>query len=127
MGAYDGARQFVRQHDANGDGYVSQHEIPDRMSDEFDDVDRDSDGYTNLEEYINEVGAWPAPRPITWTGGTGRYALNQNWDTWQPTHFDEVRINSGTATIDAYCSSYSGMARWLLVVTSKCAPPSVLT
>jgi hypothetical protein len=63
--------------------------------------DFDSDGYTNLEEYINEVGAWPAPRPITWTGGSGRYALNQNWDTWQPSRFDELRINSGTATVDA--------------------------
>ena len=63
--------------------------------------DFDTDGYTNLEEYINEVGAWPAPRAITWTGGTGRYALNQNWDTWQPSHFDEVRMNNGTATVDA--------------------------
>ncbi len=64
-------------------------------------ADFDTDGYTNLEEYINEVGAWPAPQPISWTGGTGRYALNQNWNTWQPSRFDEVRINSGTATVDA--------------------------
>jgi hypothetical protein len=63
--------------------------------------DYDSDGYTNLEEYVNEVGAWPAPRPISWTGGNGRFALNANWNTWQPSHFDEVRINVGTATVDA--------------------------
>ena len=31
--------------------------------------DFDSDGYTNLEEYLNETGAWPAPRAIDWTGG----------------------------------------------------------
>jgi pectate lyase len=63
--------------------------------------DYDTDGYTNLEEYLNEAGAWPAPRAITWTGGNGRFALNQNWDTWQPSRFDEVHVSGGTSTVDA--------------------------
>jgi len=63
--------------------------------------DYDNDGYTNLEEYLNYAGAWPALRPITWAGGNGRFALNQNWDTWQPSQYDEAHIDNGTATIDA--------------------------
>ena len=63
--------------------------------------DFDTDGYTNLEEYINEAGAWPAPRAITWSGGSGRYALNANWDTWQPSHFDEVHVDAGAPIVDA--------------------------
>jgi pectate lyase len=64
--------------------------------------DFDADGYTNLEEYINELAEWPAPRPILWSGGAGRYELINNWDIrWQPSRHDEARINSGRATIDS--------------------------
>jgi hypothetical protein len=65
-------------------------------------ADFDNDGYSDLEEYINELGAFPAPKPIVWTGGTQRYARIQNWDIpFQPSRFDTVLINSGTATVDA--------------------------
>src|SRR5688572_16753425 len=57
--------------------------------------DFDSDGYSNVEEYLNEAGATPAPRAIGWIGGTSRYALNANWDTWQPSRFDTVNVNAG--------------------------------
>src|SRR5688572_1855952 len=63
--------------------------------------DFDADGYSNIEEYVNEVGAFPAPRAITWNGGNGRYALNGNWDTWQPSRFDTVNVDAGKATVDA--------------------------
>jgi hypothetical protein len=63
--------------------------------------DYDTDSYTNLEEYLNEAGAWPAAAPISWIGGVGRFALNSKWDAWQPSRFDEVRITSSAATIDA--------------------------
>ncbi|MBC7782839.1 MAG: hypothetical protein H7144_03285, partial [Burkholderiales bacterium] len=63
--------------------------------------DFDSDGYSDLEEYINEVGAFPASSAITWAGGSGRFALTSNWDiSWQPSRFDTVKINSGIATVD---------------------------
>ncbi|MCJ7545068.1 MAG: hypothetical protein MUP47_11005, partial [Phycisphaerae bacterium] len=63
--------------------------------------DYDNDGYTNIEEYLNELAAWPAPKPIIWTGGTaGRYELITNWDIpWQPTLYDQAEINSGKATV----------------------------
>ena len=65
--------------------------------------DFDSDGYTNIEEYINDVGAFPAPQAIVFSGATNsRYAQITNWDIkWQPSRFDEAQINSGTVTVDA--------------------------
>jgi hypothetical protein len=63
--------------------------------------DYDNDGFTNLEEYLADMAAWPAPKPIVWTGGTaGRYELITNWDIpWQPTLYDQAEINSGKATV----------------------------
>jgi len=70
--------------------------------------DFDADGYTNLEEYLNEVAAFPAPKPIVWTGGTGRYELIGNWDIpWQPSRYDAVQINTGKATV-AYLGQEAG-------------------
>lgn len=64
--------------------------------------DFDADGYTDLEEYLQELTAWPAPTAAVFTGSTGRYALQTNWDTaWQPSRFDTVQVNSGTVTVDA--------------------------
>lgn len=66
--------------------------------------DFDSDGYTDLEEYINDLGAWPAPGPIVFTNGNGngRYAQIGNWgNIWQPSRFDTARIDAGTVTVDA--------------------------
>jgi pectate lyase len=65
--------------------------------------DFDADGYTNLEEYLHELAAWPAPKPAVFSSGTtARYALSSTWDTvWQPSRFDGVQINSGTVTVDA--------------------------
>ena len=88
-------------------------------------TDVDSDGYVNLQEYVDEVGAFPAPTPLTYSGAangpTARFALITNWKTsdvvvpvappnnpiiyagtnWQPSRFDEARINNGTVLVDA--------------------------
>lgn len=66
-------------------------------------LDFDADGYTNVEEYLNELGAFPAPAPIQWTGTTNaRYAAISNWNIpFQPSRFDTVLINAGTANVDA--------------------------
>ena len=69
--------------------------------------DFDGDGYTNLEEYINEIAEWPAPRAIV-RSGDGRYERIDGWDIeWQPSRHDEARIVSGTTTIDSV-GQYAG-------------------
>lgn len=87
-----------------GDGMPSWWEVlhglnPDARD---DGGDFDSDGYTNLEEYLNEVAEWPAPGAIVFNGGSNRYALITNWNlVWQPSKYDVAKINSGTAIVDA--------------------------
>jgi pectate lyase len=73
--------------------------------------DFDNDGYTNLEEYLNELAEWPAPNSIAFNGATnGRYAQITNWDAnpdstriqnWQPSKYDTAVINGGTVAVDA--------------------------
>jgi hypothetical protein len=65
--------------------------------------DFDTDGYTNLEEYLNETAEWPAPKPLVFNAATNnRYAQITNWDIkWQPSKYDEAQINSGTVVLDA--------------------------
>jgi len=65
--------------------------------------DFDSDGYTNLEEYLNDIGAFPAVAPLEFNGGTSnRFAQAVNWAfDWQPSRLDTAVINSGTVVVDA--------------------------
>lgn len=73
--------------------------------------DFDNDGYTNLEEYLNDIAAWPAPGPIIFDASTNnRYAQITNWDSnpdpnsdlpWQPSRYDTAVINAGTVVVDA--------------------------
>jgi pectate lyase len=94
------AANWDTDHDGMPDAWESKHTLnPNLATDRNNDFD--TDGFTNLEEYLNEVGASPAPTPIAWNGSNGRFALNQNWSVWQPSRFDDVRINSGTSTVDA--------------------------
>ena len=76
-----------------GDGMPTywelQHGLDPNVRDDTGDFD--NDGYTNLEEYLNDVAAWPAPQPIVFNGATNsRYAHITNWDIhaagqpWQP-------------------------------------------
>lgn len=74
--------------------------------------DFDLDGYTNLQEYLDEIGAFPAPAPIVFNGSTNnRYAQITNWKTddggitagsyWQPSRFDLAVVSGGTVVVDA--------------------------
>jgi hypothetical protein len=101
-----GAAPFNRpaDWDTDGDGmpdtWEKAHGLNPNVADNNGDFD--SDGYTNLEEYINEIAAWPAPQPIGFNGATNnRYAQITNWDIrWQPSKYDQVQINSGAAVVD---------------------------
>jgi hypothetical protein len=94
------AANWDTDHDGMPDAWETERGLnPSLATDRNSDYD--TDGYTNLEEYLNEAGAWPAAAPISWNGGVGRFALHAKWDAWQPSRFDEVRIASGTATVDA--------------------------
>ncbi len=100
--------------DTDGDGMPDSWELqrglnPNLASD--GKLDYDSDQYSNVEEYLNEVGAFPAPSPIAFTGATSsRFALCTNFDAnpdpaqvsnWQPSRFDTVTIDGAHAVVDA--------------------------
>ena len=83
---------------------------------------------------MDEVGAFPAPTPLTYVGAasgpTARFALITNWKTndlvepvaspdppiihagtnWQPSRFDEAQINGGTVAVDAV-GQHAGILR----------------
>jgi hypothetical protein len=90
------------------------------------------DGYTNLEEYLNEVAAWPAIAALQFTGAKNRrYAEITNWTIapspnhtgtkktayWQPSRYDVAQITAGTVTVDAVGQH----ARVLEIASSKAA------
>jgi hypothetical protein len=89
--------------DADGmpDAWEKTHGLNPSTADNNGDFD--TDGYTNLEEYINEIAAWPAPQPVSFNGSTNnRYAQITNWDIrWQPSRYDQAQINSGSVVVDA--------------------------
>lgn len=63
--------------------------------------DFDDDGYTDLEEYLNDIAAFKAAGPLEFDGD-GRYADWRNWARrWAPSRVDQVRVGSGTAVVDA--------------------------
>ncbi len=121
-----GAAPYARgvdwdQEAGGGDGMPTWWEIEHGLDPLANDNngDFDDDGYTNLEEYLNDVAAWPAPAPIQFNGATSsRYALIQNWavrgvaipiqgkgtvttsSNWQPSRYDEVQIG-GSAVVDS--------------------------
>ena len=91
---------FDTDRDGMPDTWEIEHGLEPTVADNNGDFD--ADGYTNLEEYINELGEWPAPRVILWSGGDGRYEQINNWDIkWQPSRYDVAQINSGTVTINS--------------------------
>ncbi|MCA9260553.1 MAG: hypothetical protein KDA61_15175 [Planctomycetales bacterium] len=102
-----GAAPFARDvnWDSDGDGmpnaWEKAHGLPTDLANNNGDFD--ADGYTDLEEYLNDLAAWPAPKPLEFVGGVdSRYARTENWDIpWQPSRFDEVRLGAGEAIVDA--------------------------
>jgi hypothetical protein len=85
------------------DAWERDHGLdPTNAADRNDDFD--TDGYTNLEDYLNEIGGFKAVQPIVWdnTLGNDRYAQIENWDiAFQPSRLDIAVIRSGTAIVDA--------------------------
>jgi pectate lyase len=92
---------FDTDQDGMPDAWERKHNLNPAVAENNGDFD--ADGYTNLEEYINELAEWPAPQPIVFNGATNnRYAQITNWDIrWQPSKYDLARINSGTMVVDA--------------------------
>lgn len=97
-----------------GDGMPTYWELEHGLNPNIrDDAgDFDDDGYTNLEEYLNEIAAWPAPNAIVFNNakGDGRFEHILNWDAnpeagseqpWQPSRFDTAIIDNGNVTIDS--------------------------
>ena len=95
------AANWDTDQDGMPDYWEDQHNLNPGVADNIGDFD--ADGYTNIEEYINDVGAFPAVQPIVFNAATNsRYAEITNWDIpFQPSRFDEAQINGGTVTVDA--------------------------
>ena len=91
--------------DTDGDGmpnaWEQQHGLP--VDSANNNGDFDADGYTDLEEYLNDVAAWPAPVPLVFAGSTNaRYAEITNWQIpWQPSCYDVAVLTNGSMTVDA--------------------------
>ncbi|HTQ40128.1 MAG TPA: dockerin type I domain-containing protein [Pirellulales bacterium] len=94
--------------DTDGDGMPDIWEKsmglnPNSAADATQDVN--GSGYVNLQQYLDEIGAFAAPGVITFTGSSGgNYASILNWHVastdssgvnWQPTRLDAAQINSG--------------------------------
>ena len=108
--------------DTDGDGMPDAWEIAHGLNPNVanNNGDFDNDGYTDLEEYLNEIAAWPAPGTILFTGeNNNRYARIFNWRVngvavnvanlgnlttfsfWQPSRYDSVLVSNQTAIVDA--------------------------
>jgi hypothetical protein len=99
---------FDTDSDGMPDEWETAHGFNPSVAD--DKGDADCDGYTNLEEYLNELAAWPATAELIFEGTRSvRYAEIQNWRVrgapatavWQPSAYDTAVIARGTAVIDA--------------------------
>ncbi|QDV77739.1 PEP-CTERM sorting domain-containing protein [Botrimarina mediterranea] len=63
--------------------------------------DFDQDGYTDLEEYLNDIAASKAIGVLDFSG-VGRYADWGRWTRqWEPSRLDDVRVATGAAFVDA--------------------------
>jgi hypothetical protein len=101
----------AKPQDSDNDGMPDAWEIkhgtnPARLS---ANADFDSDGYSDLEEYLNQLAAFKAAGSIELVSA-GRYANPENWlRRWEPSRFDEVHIDA-TATVDAV-GQYAGLVK----------------
>jgi hypothetical protein len=130
---YTGVAPFNRPAgwDTDRDGMPDAWEIEHGLDPEVanNNGDFDNDGYTDLEEYLNDVAAWPAPGGIVFTGETNnRYAVIFNWKVsgeavtisglgtvttsspWQPSRYDTAIISNATVIVDA-AGQHAGILR----------------
>lgn len=113
-GALARAANFDTDRDGMPDTWEQAHGLNPAVADNNDDFD--ADGYTNVEEYLNELAEWPAPAPVIFKGATNtRYAQITNWNVgtsylntgttstayWQPSKYDIAQIQGGTAVVDS--------------------------
>jgi hypothetical protein len=107
---------YDTDNDGMPDAWETAHGFDPNVAD--DSGDADGDGYTNLEEYLNEVAAWPATAQLIFDGARGvRYADIDNWRVrgaparaiWQPSRYDTAVIAGGTAVVDAAGQSAGGL------------------
>jgi pectate lyase len=123
------AAGFDSDQDGMPDTWESSHGLNPATAD--NNGDQDSDGYTNLEEYLNELAAFPAPTAILFLGSESeRYASARNFGLagprgsvlaeahWQPSRFDLVRVVAPRAVVDA-----PGQVAGALEVAGGVAPP----
>jgi hypothetical protein len=107
--------------DTDGDGMPDWWEIEHGLNSNVPDNNGDYDhsGFNNLEKYLNEIAAWPAPGPVIFTGAhNNRYAEIFNWQVngvvlningtnvttaslWLPSRFDTAVINNAAVTVDS--------------------------
>ena len=103
------------------DAWETAHGLNPNVADNNGDFD--ADGYTNLEEYINEIAAWPAMAARA-VPGDAEHALRRDHQLdrrparrrragrrqrsrapaaayWQPSRYDVAQIRGGTAVVDA--------------------------
>jgi pectate lyase len=81
------------------DAWELKHGLP--INAASNNGDFDDDGYTNLEEYLNDMGAFKAAGALKFEGD-GRYADWNNWTRrWEPSRLDEVHVDQGHAVVDA--------------------------
>lgn len=93
------AKPTDTDNDGMPDAWESRHGLSTTAA--SNNGDFDSDGYTNLEEYLNDLGAFKAIGALEFDG-SGRYADWNNWTRrWEPSRLDDVHISTGTATVDA--------------------------
>jgi hypothetical protein len=107
--------------DTDGDGMPDNWEIEHGLNPYVPDGngDFDNDGFSNLEKYLHDIAAWPAPSDILFTGANNnRYAEIFNWQVsgvviningtnvttsskWQPSQYDTAVISNATVVVDA--------------------------
>jgi hypothetical protein len=108
------------------DAWEIEHGLDPNVANNNSDFDHDS--YTDLEEYLNDVAAWPAPDIITFNNTTNnRYAEIFNWSVsgvivniggtnittfskWQPSRYDTAIISNRTCIVDAV-GQHAGIVR----------------
>ncbi|MGC3960945.1 MAG: hypothetical protein QM813_24320 [Verrucomicrobiota bacterium] len=135
----NGAAPFNRSAnwDTDNDGMPDTWEIVHGLNPNVanNNADFDTDGYTDLEEYLNELAAWPAPGTIYFTGDeNNRFARIFNWRVtgasvditglgntttfsfWQPSRYDTALISNKTVFVDAV-----GQNAGILKLTSNAA------
>lgn len=93
----------VKPPDTDNDGISNAWEIKHGTNPNVanNNGDGDFDGFTDLEEYLNDLAAFKAIGPLEFSG-VGRYADWKRWtNRWEPSRLDDVRINNAAAFVDA--------------------------